>query len=223
MHTKNTPVARPFSPRRGKSTFLFFAATGLLLAQGCSPAADEQPTPGTSQIDRMLATDPGLEQAISGSRQRLMALRASLGLPAGTTFRARSVVPDQDGSRHIRFDQLHNGVRVWTGDAIVAWGVREASGQAPVITSLHAGIDIETRPALSREQALSRAEFDLRPRGEYASTPAVELVIYPDLSPRAKEQRLRGPELGHAGAVGWRTRKRRGTPTIWSMRRTAAS
>jgi Zn-dependent metalloprotease len=92
---------------------------------------------------------------------------------------------------HIRYEQLYQGVRVWSGDATVHLGSDGALRE--VTNDLKTNINVDTRPALSATYALDRAHRDLRPRGAYAYKPTAELVVYPHVTEQAKANTLRGP------------------------------
>ena len=91
-------------------------------------------------------------------------------------LRERAVLEDTvlRGRRHERLDQYHNGVRVFGGDV-----ARETDGQVTlhVMANLYAGIDQDTSPALSAEQAVIVAERLAGGRRLTSAKP--ELVILP--------------------------------------------
>jgi Zn-dependent metalloprotease len=166
-----------------------YAATALLLAEGCSPSELEEPS--TDEATQNLLGSPRSAAMLSRAGEHLLSLRSSLGLSGDSSFVARSAVTDEFDRTHMRFDQTFRGIKVWTGDVIVEMS-KEVSPRS-VISSLKSNIEVSTTPRLSQSEALSIAHADLQPRGAYARQPAVELVVFPKMAERERVNRLRGP------------------------------
>jgi Zn-dependent metalloprotease len=91
-------------------------------------------------------------------------------------LKLRTVQPDTmiGGRRHERLDQFYRGVPVFGGEV-----VRETDGQVTlsVTASVYAGIDVDTTPSVSTDEALTAFR---RETGATADTaPAPELMILP--------------------------------------------
>jgi Zn-dependent metalloprotease len=166
-------------------------ASALLLAHGCAPPPSDAVIKDAPEVEATARLNPNLATALDISRFHISQLRTEMGLDADHAFRARHASVDQLGQSHVRYQQLFQGVRVWGGDAIVHL---DGDGALRSVTSdLKPNIDIATRPSLSASYALDRVHRDLRPQGPYAHTPTDELVIYPQVEERVKENTLRGP------------------------------
>ena len=176
--------------RRG--LWLSLVATGaLLFAQGCGPAQEvESPTLETAE--QLLLANPRTAAGVQRASEHLLTLRPSLGLGSDHGFQARSAMVDDLGRQHVRFDQTFRGIKVWAGEAIVEL-VADSSPRS-IVSALKTGIAVSTTPQRSPEQALRIAHAELRPQGPYAETPAIELVIYPQMAERERPTRLRGPD-----------------------------
>ncbi len=168
------------------------AAAAFLLAQGCTPQKDVE-DPQDNSIEKAaesLRSDPRMASFIQRGSEHLLALRTSLNLSADHNFQARSAVVDEFGLTHLRFDQTYRGVRIWESEGIVE--LSPQSEPRSVIHTLKAAANLSTVPTLSPSQILSITHADLKPRGPYAGTPSVELIVYPEISEHPRATLLRG-------------------------------
>jgi Zn-dependent metalloprotease len=146
---------------RFKNTHAFTLLTASLIA---APAFAQAPTAALRHAE--------------AAESKLMSMRASLGLDETHSFARKNVHMDEKGQTHARFQQRFNGLRVWGGEVITH---TDAEGtELPMTRSLHSGIQINAVPAMSSEDALATAHFDLLPKGAYVRAPQTELVIYPE-------------------------------------------
>ncbi len=111
------------------------------------------------------------------AQARLMGLRSQLGMDADGGFALGRVLTDSFGQTHARFQQTYRGVKVWGAEVIAHTDV-DGGALAPT-KALRGGINLNTTPSLSSEEALATAVRDLAPTGAFASQPTAELVIYP--------------------------------------------
>ncbi|MBS1785219.1 MAG: M4 family metallopeptidase [Acidobacteria bacterium] len=111
------------------------------------------------------------------AQARLMNLRGQFGMDADGGFAPGRVLTDRFGQTHVRFTQTYRGVKVWGAEVIAHTDV-EGGALAPT-TMLRGGINLNTTPSLSSEEALATAVRDLAPKGAFATKPSAELVIYP--------------------------------------------
>ena len=180
-------------PRSLHKTLPLWTVSAMLLTQACSPAEQEENNSlvqTAAQNAAALRSDPLLRTAVQRSSDHLMGLRNSLGLDVNSDFRPRSAVADEFGAKHIRYDQMYRGVRVWAGDVIVEVG---ADGTPKTTTnSLKPGINLATIPSLTQAKVLEIAHNDLRPTGPYAHARTAELVVYPQIIDQVRENPLRG-------------------------------
>ncbi len=175
------------------STRLTLAAAAVfLLAEGCGPAQEvESPAGDTDQVVQRLLSNPRTAVALNRASAHLRSLRGNFGLGSDHDFQVRSVVGDELGRMHMRFDQTFRGVKVWTGDVIVELSTQNDPQR--IISALKSDIDVSVVPRLSQAQALNLVHGDLRPQGPFAGAPTVELMIYPQQAEREVPHRLRGP------------------------------
>ena len=125
----------------------------------------------------LAAARPETEAKVTASANRLMAMRADLGLDAKHTFKAVRDLEDELGQTHVRFQQTYQGIRILGGDAITHL---DSDGRhLPLTHDLKRGINISVVPSLQGTEALASATSDLNPKGAFAFEPTVELVILP--------------------------------------------
>jgi Zn-dependent metalloprotease len=213
-----TKKVRPQS-RSLHKTLPLWTVSAMLLTQACSPAEQEENNSlvqTAAQNAAALRSDPLLRTAVQSSSDHLMGLRNSLGLDVNSDFRPRSAVADELGAKHIRYDQMYRGVRVWGGDVIVEVG---ANGTPKTTTNtLKPGITLATIPSLTQAQVLEIAHNDLRPTGPYAHARTAELVVYPQIIDQA------ATPWPITSIPSWKTARRRlDTPTTSSARTRARS
>jgi Zn-dependent metalloprotease len=108
----------------------------------------------------------------------LMARRDALGLDADHAFRIRHAHSDHLGQSHSHVRQFYQGVRVWGGEAITHQDRRGL--MQPITNALYDNIQLNVRPSMGENEALHIAQLDLNPKGAFALTPTVELVVYPE-------------------------------------------
>jgi thermolysin len=110
-------------------------------------------------IGRLRAWDRTIDRMLSRGELRLRSLRED------------AVVP---GRSHERADQFHRGVRVWGGDV----ARQLAGGQTvSIFGMIHAGIDIDTNPALTPAEAKTAIERLAAVTVDASRVP--ELVVLP--------------------------------------------
>jgi Zn-dependent metalloprotease len=152
------------------------AVAAVLLALALPAAADPAlagvPSPGVAAIraDRT-ATVARAESQLLRSRDALL-----VGPQAG--FRARSSFVTTAGRTVARFDQTHDGMRVWGAQAIVH--VEPSGSMRTLSQGLKTGISVPSAPPrLDAARATAIALRDLSPRGPLVAAPRVELVVFP--------------------------------------------
>ncbi len=108
---------------------------------------------------------------VAGWDARIQALQSTGDLRLRQA-RADTLVP---GRRHVRFVQLHFGVRVFGGELVRQ---SDSAGALSVFGALYEGIDDDTRPTLSGEQARAIVRTPGAPRLLVSRAP--ELVVLPE-------------------------------------------
>jgi Zn-dependent metalloprotease len=122
-----------------RATFLALAIAAAFMA---APALAAKPAPDHPAVQRALAHLKG-------------AAAAAGKVAVGDSFQVRDLVVDADGSEHVRFDRLHQGLRVIGGDFVVHTA---PGGQYRDISiSLAAPVAVDTRAALAEGVASARA------------------------------------------------------------------
>ncbi|MBP1772755.1 MAG: hypothetical protein H6P99_1918 [Holophagaceae bacterium] len=134
---------------------LRLAAAAILLAPALSARQPDSPLADTA-------------------RQHLDARVYQLGLDRDHGFRAKSVFDEATGESHVRMDQLYKGVRVFEGQAIVHMLGGAVHGRTDALVR---GLNLNVSPSLAPAEALASAHQYLAPKGAYAHTPGVELVV----------------------------------------------
>jgi Zn-dependent metalloprotease len=117
------------------------------------------------------------EALTQAAGNRLMALRADLGLDSDHAFQLRRTLGDDLGQTHARFQQTYKGLRVWGGEAITH--TDSVGGHLPLTHELKRGINIDVTPSLAASEALAAASADLNPKGAFTAEPAIELLVFP--------------------------------------------
>jgi Zn-dependent metalloprotease len=154
---------RKVSARQG---LVCLGLVGAAAWAGCSSETATAPIHETS-------VDPG---AVQRSIDHFEANARSFGLahPASELAARRSRV-DAQGTRHIRFDQLHQGIKVFEGEAIAHLA---PSGAVTVTDGLRRDVAVDVQPQISAEQATAIARAASGVHGT-VETPIRELVILP--------------------------------------------
>lgn len=144
-------------PRHALLALAAFAAiaAGGGAARAAAPAADH----------------PAVQRALA----HLQGAAAAAGkVAAGDRFVARTLVVDPDGSEHVRFDRLHQGLRVIGGDLVVhstpGGAVRDVS------LTLAAPLALDVRAPLAERAAAARALAAFPHRG--GRVEAQQAVVY---------------------------------------------
>ncbi len=110
----------------------------------------------------------------------------ALGLvDADRDLKARHSHADQLGHTHVRYDQFHNGVKVFEGEAI---SHIDSRGQVKVTDAIHKNLKIDTTPAISSATAIATAVQAMGIVGGY-DQPSAQLEILP-AGQRSKASRL---------------------------------
>ena len=102
---------------------------------------------------------------------------ASLGLGTDDALEIKDVRTDPDGTRHVRLQQLHQGLRVWGGQAILH--LAPGGAELPVTDALVRRIQLDPHPNLDTAEALAVTHQSETPQGPYTRPPTSELVVYP--------------------------------------------
>jgi Zn-dependent metalloprotease len=152
-----------------------FLLSGLLGALGCG-------TPPQTQD-----ADPQDSVLLQQSQDFLQSAQKSAGLDAKHGFSARAALQDEF-QLNVRYDHLYNGVKIWGGDVIV----HSAARGSFITGKLGEPINLDVRPSLSEKDIRALIDSDLKPKGPYASTPDVELVIYPQEVEQVRAVPMRG-------------------------------
>ncbi|MBI4913564.1 MAG: M4 family metallopeptidase [Acidobacteria bacterium] len=136
------------------------------------------PAPGGRVgLGRAGMTDVLAAPQVADAKLRLTRALSSLGTDPAMDFLPRAGHRDELGQTHVRFQQVHRGIPVWQGEAVVHVGP-DGSNLEPTL-ALHQGISLDTQPSLKPAEALAVASQALKASGEYSSDPSVELVVFP--------------------------------------------
>ena len=115
-------------------------------------------------------------QAVSVSLAYLQAHASTWGIQnAAQELRVRGVARDSIGQTHVRLDQVHQGVPVVGKQLVVHLDTNGAAVSAN--GAFQAGIAVSVQPVISAAQARDAAVQ--RFPGPLGSSPAIELVLYP--------------------------------------------
>ena len=179
-----------------------FCALSALAGPVAEPLAEPAPEslaePAPEPLEET-GPEPSAEPAAESLLEPMLESRASLGLDEGTGFRVQDVQTDASGARHVRFQQLYRGLRVWGGQAIRH--LRPDGREEPMTDALVRPIQVEVQPNLDRAEALAIAHAGEAPQGSYARPPGAELVVYPEA---AVQRTAAGP--GEADALDFASR-----------------
>jgi Zn-dependent metalloprotease len=145
----------------------------LLLAAGALSA--QAPLRAPEQVEQLRSQE---SLRVEAAQAHLRANRAALGLDGLHDLTPLRAHTDEFGLTHARFQQTYQGVKVLGGEIITHMDAE--GGFQPHTASHHAGITLNTTPALAATEALALAHRDLAPKGDYAYAPTVELVIVPE-------------------------------------------
>ncbi|GLH70547.1 hypothetical protein GETHPA_20800 [Geothrix rubra] len=115
---------------------------------------------------------------VTTAASRLLAQRPQLGLDADNDFHLGRAHTDSLGQTHGHFQQMYKGVRVWGGDVITHTD-REGN-PLPSTNALKRNIHLNVLPSLGTDEILAIVHQDLNPKGDYATAPTTELVVYPE-------------------------------------------
>ncbi|MFJ9895837.1 M4 family metallopeptidase [Streptomyces sp. NPDC091280] len=123
------------------------AATGLAGTAFAGPAT------GT---DRAVATDTTAASVVTAARTAAFAHAAATGVVQGDELRAKDVLIDPEGARHVRFIRTHQGMPVLGGDLVVHLSHRLAYTGVTRAAD-HSVAPATTRPELTAAQAEAKA------------------------------------------------------------------
>ncbi len=159
---------------RRLSRVLLAAALALALPAAALAALAAPGLPAS----RLASLRAGRSATVTAAGAKLLQARGAMGLGSLAGFRARSSFVSTAGRTVVRFDQLHDGMRVWGAQAIVHV---EPSGFTSTLTQgLKTGISVPAgTPRLDASSATGVALRDLAPRGALAAPPRAELVVFP--------------------------------------------
>lgn len=146
----------------------------LALVAG-APATAAAPALPAAQLAAIRARQP---QLAAQAQAHMAALAGQLNLGAGAGLTARRVSTSPEGRTIVRFQQTHQGLKVWGGEAIAHV---EAGGQVKTLTQgLKTAVTVAaTTPQLTPDQAIAAALRNLAPKGALKGTPKAELVVFP--------------------------------------------
>lgn len=120
----------------------------------------------------VVSADDAPRAAIAREHFRASARTYGLGDP-DRELRERSVRTDARGYTHIRYDQFHEGVRVFEGEAIAHV---DRCGRVKVTNALRGNLRVDTTPRISEATAVATVVNAIAPRGEY--TTRSELKVF---------------------------------------------
>ncbi len=147
-------------------TVLLAGAAGPLMAQASKAANALQAAARALQPQR-----------VAMARDHAMALRAQLGLGGSDAFVTRHVFTNTQGQAIVRLDQVHQGYRVFGGQALIH--VLPGGGLRTLTRAVQGGVKVEGEPRLSAEGAVALALRHLAPQGPMPDAPKVERVVFP--------------------------------------------
>lgn len=117
-------------------------------------------------------------ERVALAQAKISAKAGLLDLEADHEFRTARAFTDHFGYTHVRFQQIYQGVPVWGGEAVVH--LDPQGKERPLTDALHRSLAVNTQPSLQAPEALAVAKTDLAPKGPFAYTPRVNLVIIPE-------------------------------------------
>jgi Zn-dependent metalloprotease len=131
---------------------------------------------------------------LMAAQNSLGALRYEAGLGEAHAFKLRNSHTDAYGETHSHFRQHYRDIPVF-GAGIITHMDRRGN-LLPATDGLVRDITVNTQPNLTASEALATAHGHLRPQGDYAAAPTVELVVYPvrSLAPKAGRVRASNAE-----------------------------
>jgi len=148
--------------------------SGLLMALGCGT-----PPPQENETQDSVLLQQG--------QDFLQSAQKSAGLDANHGFAARAALQD-DLQLNVRYDHLYRGVKIWGGDVVV----HSATRGSFITGKLGGPVNLDVNPSLTARDIQALVDSDLRPRGPYARTPGVELVVYPQEVEQVRAMPMRG-------------------------------
>ena len=112
---------------------------------------------------------PAAERALGLIKSHRAALRSA----AGDHYMSRDVIVDRDGTEHVRFDRLYNGIPVIGGDLVV----HSKNGQykSASITQ-NAVLNLSTRPTIDADEAIVYAGTEFG--SDFIDLPEASLAVY---------------------------------------------
>ncbi|HYV46224.1 MAG TPA: M4 family metallopeptidase [Myxococcaceae bacterium] len=149
--------------------------SGLLAAFGCGTPLPQENGPQDAVL---------LQQG----QDFLQSAQKSAGLDANHGFDARAALQD-DLQLNVRYDHLYRGVKIWGGDVVV----HSATRGSFITGKLGGPVDLDVKPSLTEKDIRKLIDRDLQPKGPYAQTPDVELVVYPQEAEQVRAVPMRGP------------------------------
>ncbi|MDV9178313.1 flagellar biosynthesis protein FlgM, partial [Streptomyces sp. W16] len=123
-------------------------------ATGLAGTAFAGPTTGADQA--VAATGTTVASVVTAARAAAFAHAAATGVVQGDGLRAKDVMIDPEGARHVRFIRTHQGMPVLGGDLVVHLSHRLA--YTGVTRAADHGVEpATTRPELTAAQAETKA------------------------------------------------------------------
>ena len=94
---------------------------------------------------------------VGAAREVVRGNRKAVHAVAGESYRAKDVLIDSDGARHVRFDRTWNGLRVLGGDFVVH--TTGAGKFAGATVAQDAAVDVSRTPAVAKSAYQQRTIF----------------------------------------------------------------
>jgi Zn-dependent metalloprotease len=138
----------------------FVASGGAETRAAAAPARATPPAPQRAAVPTPAAPTPGRpgpdagptrRQAVDGARALIARHGSAVRAGRKEEYQVRSVLVDDDGARHVRFDRTYDGLPVLGGDYVVHADPDGTFRHATVAQD--ATIDVGTRPAITGERA----------------------------------------------------------------------
>lgn len=117
------------------------------------------------------AAKPGRGQAIKDAQAAVRRNNRALRAAEGDRYQPRDVLLDDRGTRHVRFDRTYRGLKVLGGDFVVHSAPDGSFAGATV--AQRAPVSVETRPVVTKRQAVAVAEARFEGRRRQSSATLV--------------------------------------------------
>ncbi len=149
-------------------------ALALLLAGGGLAAQQAHPLLPKTQLMALEATK---STRAAEAHRDLQSRAQALGLGDRDELRAQRATVNAQGQTLVRFEQRHEGLRVWGGTAVAR--VNPQGGVELTAQHLIPGISASGSFALDESAAIARAHRELAPTTPYLAPPTAERIVFP--------------------------------------------